>query len=353
MKIAVMDDATLLGFLGKRHKDVIANIAAVPEFELKGDYTPETLVPVVKTLTALVKDVNAQEGVKKAATSLLIKLDTLAEVEETPTDALAKSLLDLKGALEKRGARNSASDMQLIQHAHDTICKLGAGCIPPVPAKGKDVMSLPPGSSQKADGVHKESDVMGTAVKKDAITSEGNARGASVTSPSMPAESSNGKNDDVTADDGATKGKPRFGEDDADGDDDATKAKKGKARKAAQDAWNKEMGKSDGKTIALTEEQLEALITKALKASKEGDGVIPRVAPALLQVGKDGTVQKMESVTDQIDTLKKSVKKHNKDEMGSFAASGDNDTCTLIKAIHKNRIMVPEAELQALGLLAK
>jgi hypothetical protein len=358
LKLAGMDDAALLGFLAKRHKEVYEAIAATPEFELKGEYTPELLLPVLQTITALVKvDSKAPAPIKQAATALIAKIDKL---EEQPEDQLLKSLTGIQEELKKRGARNSAQDAALLQNAHDTICKLGAACAPSSPhaMDGKDVMALPPGSANKADGTTKEGDVMATAAEvaarlaKDAVSSEGNKRGAAVTSPTLPAESSNGVNNEAAPDPAAVgaeaakaKAKPSW-MDDADGDDDQTKASKAKAREMF------------GKTVTVSQFDLDAMINKAVAAAVRAAPaevpVIPRVAaPALLQVGKDGTTQKAMTIKEQADVLRKSVTRHAADELGKFAGTGDDDTCTLIKAIHKNHILVPDAELQVLGLSFK
>jgi len=366
-KVAVMDDATMLGFLAKHQQRVFEDISAVPEFELKGEYNAETLLPVVKTLTTLAQS-STQESIKTAASSLLTKFDAYevpaapATVDLSPQDALVKSLQGIETALAKRGARNSADDLALLQTAHDTLSKLGAQCATNQ-MDGKAV-ALPAGSVVKTDTTPKDGDVM-SQVQKDAISSEGNKRGASVTSPSMPAESTNATNNAEAPNPSAVgavkaKAKPAW-YDDMDGDDDETKAAKSKAREMFGKSEKIELTK--GELVAMINEAVSKAVgpqpTAVVPAAAPEVPVIPRVAPALMTVGKGGDVQKVTSVIGQIDELKKGVTRHAADEDGRFRNNRpdgkpeDNDTCTVIKAIHAKRVFVPNGELAALGLVAK
>lgn len=363
-KVAVMDDATMLGFLTKHQQRVFEDISAVPEFELKGEYNAETLLPVVKTLTTLAQS-STQESIKTAAGDLLAKFDQYdapAVDDLSPKDALVKSLAGIEASLAKRGARNSAEDLALLQNAHDTLSKLGAQCATNQ-MDGKAV-ALPAGSVVKTDTTPKDGDVM-SQVQKDAISSEGNKRGASVTSPSMPAESSNATNNAEAPNPSAVgavkaKAKPAW-YDDMDGDDDETKAAKSKAREMFGKSEKIELTK--GELVAMINEAVSKAVgsqpTAVVPAAAPEVPVIPRVAPALMSVGKDGDVQKATSVTGQLDELKKGVTRHAADEDGRFRNARpdgkpeDNDTCTVIKAIHAKRVYVPNNELAALGLVAK
>lgn len=69
-----------------------------------------------------------------------------------------------------------------------------------------------------------------------------------------------------------------------------------------------------------------------------------RAVPNLMAVGKDGEVTKLD-----VAALTKSVDVHPHDAMEIFKKDGDNGTCTLIKGIHKNRVMLDQTDLRALG----
>jgi len=181
----------------------------------------------------------------------------------------------------------------------------------------------------------------------------------------MPAESTNATNNAEAPNPSAVgavkaKAKPAW-YDDMDGDDDETKAAKSKAREMFGKSEKIELTK--GELVAMINEAVSKAVgpqpTAVVPAAAPEVPVIPRVAPALMTVGKGGDVQKVTSVIGQIDELKKGVTRHAADEDGRFRNNRpdgkpeDNDTCTVIKAIHAKRVFVPNGELAALGLVAK
>jgi hypothetical protein len=190
------------------------------------------------------------------------------------------------------------------------------------------------------------------------VGTEGAKRGAQVTAPSLPVESDNAEDAEVTSDqgqekptstakknkkkgDGAFKGRKM--------DKEMEMAEKRKARAADED--DEDEDDEDGEDDEDAEKMFSAGdLTKAVAAgvrqalnalNKNGGGsVIPRrEAPALLAVGKGGEVTKVSSV----DELRKSVQNTAdpfangqlvKDEFGRI--SGDAGTATLIKALRAN-----------------
>jgi hypothetical protein len=282
----------------------------------------------------------------------------------------AKALRDQLG-LAKIGARNSKADLAIIQKVHDAACELGAACKGPHEFDGESVQ--PQEISKMATG---------KVEKTDTIAAEGNKRGSAVSDPKPgpgPAtQSSNAEDAERTSDQSQEapasdakkrksrmnpdamkrKGRPDMDmdddddddmDDDSDSDDDdddedappAKKSKKVKAAKAEEAEFMKMIATVTATAVA------SALSQVLGKASGGGTEVIPPVrgvAPSLMLVGKDGSVSKLQSVN--VDELKKSVQPATAAPLAKWGPEldhrdqptgrmvGDNDTATLIKAIH-------------------
>jgi hypothetical protein len=272
---------------------------------------------------------------------------------------LAKAMRTSLGLddLAKEGRRHSAKDLETLQKCHDALCELGATC---AGSKGsphdQDGNSVDPTA-----GVEKMTKQVN---KADTITAEGDKRGAAVSDPSTAGQQSDNATDAEDTNAAAygaeakkaKKNKARMNaeamkrkaqkdmdeDDDEDEDDDddmddmdeddeddeeeqapPPKAKK-KAKKVAKGFSVEDLAKAVAAGVAA------ALPTVLAQMNKGADVTIPRIPPNLMQVGKDGVVNKLQSV--DIDQLRKSVAPVN----GGKIDEGDNDTATLIKAIHKN-----------------
>ena len=239
--------------------------------------------------------------------------------------------------LEKRGARNSSSDLGMLQSVHDTVCKLGATC----------------SSMQKEDGeqVGKRSEDTNMAddkgVAKDAINAEGAKRGATVTNGTTGAgpESSNAaQGDPPDGDHGADRGvngkkkKNPFADMDDDDQEKAAKMWKAFKEKEAADAQassEERIAKSVTNTVlaALTE---AGVLTKKAAAVKDDDIDLSKITkadndgkkPVLMVVGKDGKVEKVDGTGEDESKLVK---------VATAALPGEKTTdetnaATLIKA---------------------
>lgn len=361
--------------------------SATTERRIEGDEStvPEQLRSAAAELLSVLSDMASEESgeIKEGTTAEDVLRDiATGQVSGVPSlmgpglycadvGELAKSLRTaLFGAdvLEKRGARNSKKDMDLLQKAHDALCELGASC---GSAHDKNGAAVDPTEALKADGSNSEDNDMSSKVNKaDAISAEGNKRGASVTDPKLPAESSNNTDSEVGggAAAGAVKGKSRKdmdadearkkkarADDDEDGDDDEddmdddsdddseedddeddapmpppkAKGKKSKKAKKAAGFTADDLAKAVAVGIKAYADG-QASVGAVAVAKGDGAVTIPRLggSPNLMQVGKDGTVQKLGNVDD----LKKSVTA----VVAGKIDAGDNDTATLIKAIHAN-----------------
>lgn len=280
--------------------------------------------------TSATSGINAydQEGAKKPK--------PVEKADEPTEDDVQKAIVTI---LEKRGARNSASDLSMLQSVHDTVCKLGAACSSMQKEDGQA------GNANSGDSDMAKED----GVAKDAINSEGAKRGATVTNGTSGAgpQSSNGQHADPPegghgadrGDNNKAKKKPAFLEDNDDDDDDAKEAKKllkaHRAKQAAdaQASSEERIAKSVTATVlaALTEagvltkkEDIDVVIEKAAPP-KDNDSK----APALFAIGKDGKAVKAEGTGKSNDLSK----------VASRALPGEKETetvnaATLIKAAY-------------------
>jgi len=273
--------------------------------------------------TSATSGINAydQEGAKKPKKT---------KMDEPTDEDVHKAVVTI---LEKRGARNSASDLAMLQSVHDTVCKLGAACS----SMQKDEVS---GQVDKANEVTNMAD---EEVKKDAIQSEGSKRGATVTNGTAGAgpESSNAAQGEPPAGGhGADRGingkkKKSDDEDDDMSDDDKKeaakmwKAAKAKEAEDAQTAQESRIAKSvtDNVLAALT---AAGVLTKAVETgvtkATDNDGK----KPALFAVGKDGTAAKADGLGEGETKLTKVAAS----TLPGEKTSDDTNAATLIKAAY-------------------
>ena len=339
---------------------------AARERQVEGDSSaiPERLRDEAATLLQLLSDMASEEAqeLNEGTTAEDVIADTTPTMQpglyRADVGTFAKELrkaLGIDTELAKAGARNSAKDLETIQKVHDAACELGADCGGPHDQDGKDIS--------------KETDDMATANKADTVAAEGNKRGSAVTDPKLPANSDNSPDAERTGEqsqekpnNNTKKSKARMDEDelkrrkarmdededededeDDDGDEDDVKSTKKKASKAKK--AKKSFDAEDlAKVVATAVATAMASMLQKVDNSKE-QTVIPRVRPNLMAVGKDGDLSKVEDPKSRIEALRKSVTPAAKDRNDSE----DNGTVTLIKAIHANRIMVPQDELNQLG----
>lgn len=342
--------------------------AAFVERKIEGDAStvPEELRDAAANLLSVLSDMAAEESeeIEDGTTAEDVLRDRFAGsvMNQLPcppsisaglycadVGGLAKALrtsLFGEDVLEKKGARNSKKDLELLQKAHDALCELGASCGSPHDSDGDSV--------QPNVGVEKMAQVQ----KKDTISAEGDKRGAAVSDPSPGQNSANATTDEdkTLADDGAStaqkgksKGKipPQFmaqkkkarkdEDDDMDDDDDEDEDEchddeedeeempPPKAKKKAKKSFDaNDLAKAVAAGIAAAMPQMLEVMQKSAKGG-EIEVVIPKAAPNLMQVGKEGVVNKLDATT-----LKKSVTPVNAGKVDA----GDDDTATLIKAIH-------------------
>lgn len=347
----VYDVAGLGNLIAQLHS-IVHN--AYTERDIEGDDSkvPEELRDAAANLLSILGDMAAEEsGEIKAGTTAE---DVMNDYSGTPiamvpglyrsdvgtlAKALRTSLFGVEEAdLAKAGARNSKKDLETLQKCHDALCELGASCASPSPHEndGEDVK---PQETMK----------MAKVSKTDTVMSEGNKRGAAVTDPKMEPNSTNAEDAEDTSDQGQEKpqndtkkskardamaGKKKkradmdMDEDDMDEDEDDMDEDEDedfpppKAKKKAKKFDEAEMAKMIATVVAST-------MAQVLGKADNGGTMIPRVAPNLMQVGKGGEVNKLQAVN--VDELRKSVTK----VQATACDPGDNDTATLIKAIHK------------------
>ena len=231
----------------------------------------------------------------------------------------------------------------------------------------------------KSDGVDftkgystnsEEENLMGSVNKGDTVMVEGNKRGSAVTDPKPGQQSSKAEDLEIVADQGqekpnssAKKSKKRMDEDavkrkkmqadededddedededdmddDSDDDEDEDKPAKKKAKKAKKSFSIEDLSKAMATAVAAGVAQA---MEQLGKSSGGGEVTIPRVAPKLMSVGKDGVHK---SVEVNLDELRKSVSPAQVNPIANWTQDkdsgkmvGDNDTATLIKAIHKS-----------------
>jgi hypothetical protein len=329
----------------------LADSAAI-ERKVEGDASkvPEQLrdaaADLLGVLSAMAEEENTE--IKNGTTAEdVMSNDMSPGLYRADVGEFAKALREsLFPEMEKIGRRNSAKDLETIQKVHDASCELGAAC---------------KGPEDNFEETTKMATVKKGGEAASAIVTDGNQRGAVVTAPSLPGESSNAQNDDKTdPNDGATKSKARkddmdmdmdsgkskkrksraqsdddssdddddWDDDDDDDDDDDQDNKSAKARKKAKKAKKSFDAEELAKIVAT------AVATTLASLSKNSGGAeltIPRNAPALMSVGKDGSVTKAQNV--DLDALRKSVTPIDRDRNDAE----DRGTATLIKAIHANK----------------
>jgi hypothetical protein len=337
--------------------------AASQALKVEGDTTkvPEALREEASRLLGVLSDMTSKESHEgHEGKTVEVVMDHAEPVMDpglyrADVGEFAKALRDsLFPELKKLGARNSAKDLETIQKVHDASCELGAAC-------------APGSQSDQSTETTKMATVSKGGIAANAISTEGNKRGASVTDPSFPAESKNAAEDDkVASDTGAEKSKPRT---DEEANDFANgKGKKSEKRKARADKAHDNENENEDEDENDEDEEDEEPAKKPAKAKKSFDAddlakavaagvaaamtqmskgestVIPRVAPNLMAVGKDGVVGKLQSI--DLDSLRKSVQPAAGAPLSKWSPEldyrdqptgrmvGDNDTATLIKAIH-------------------
>lgn len=364
-------DVATLGSLISQLKYMADNAAVERQVEGDNSTVPEDLRDAAANLLGVLSNMASEESkeIKDGTTAEDVMRDTQPTM--TPglyrsdigelAKALRTSLFSIEGndekELAKAGARNSKKDMETLQKCHDSLCELGATCAAPSP-HAQDGNDVKPPEVEK---------IMTNQVSKtDTVSAEGNKRGAAVTDPKLGPNSTNAVDAEDTSEqsqekpnNNTKKGKARMDADaakakaradmdededeDDDGDEDDVPAPKTKKAKKSEgfSMSNEDLAKMIATTVAAT---VASTMIEMNKADKSGgnERMIPRVAPNLMQVGKGGEVQKLDT-----ETLRKSVtpvsspnmaKWHKDDDTTTHAGTGmmvgDNDTATLIKAIH-------------------
>jgi len=223
--------------------------------------------------------------------------------EQDAVDSMAKFL---KFDLEKRGARNSKADQMLIQHAHDTLTKLGAMC------EGSS-------SEEKADMADDATKAAGGA--SDEPAGEAPKRGTAVKKPKKPAESENaGKADAKGHEDDSEGGESEEG-DDAGGEEDEGESKP--APKKIKKADEGQLTKADIAVAVVETLQALGILQAPAQKAQGNEMQSQQKRPALTVVGKDGSTQ----AVDDPDAVIKAV--------GAIHEGKDvNKTASLIKAAH-------------------